>query len=151
MSENEKARAAIDARLEAMQAAWNAHDAKAYTAGLAEDVDYTNVFGITLHGRAAITASHEAIFAGMFSQSVTAFTDVRVRFVRNDVAAVEVRWEMTGARDPAGKEWPKRFGLMNMTAEQRDGEWWFSVFHNMDLPPPEKVREIGLALGQIKR
>jgi hypothetical protein len=55
---------------------------------------------------------------------------------------------MTGARDPHGNPWPKRHGLMNMIATEKDGAWWFSVFHNQDLMPPEQVANIGKVLGQ---
>lgn len=148
MTDQNAARAAIETRIAELTAAWNVHDAAAFTAPFAEDVDFTNVFGITLHGRAAITASHEKIFKGMFSDSQHRVTDVRIRFLSADIAAVDARWEMTGARDPQGNPWPKRFGLMNMIATRKDRAWWFSVFHNQDLMPPEQVVRIRASLGQ---
>jgi uncharacterized protein (TIGR02246 family) len=110
MKDRDSARAAIEARLAAMAAAWDRHDAEAFVEGFAEDVDFTNVFGLLVQGRAAVAAAHAAIFKGMFSDSTLALTDTRIRFIRDDVAAVDVRWEMTGARDPHGKPWPERHG-----------------------------------------
>lgn len=136
------AKASIISLLDAMVQAWNTHDAEAYTEGLADDVDYTNVFGITVHGRDAVTASHIAIFRGMFAQSKLSLTDMRIRLLREDIAAVDARWEMEGARSPSGEPWPKRYGLMNMIAERRDRTWVFSVFHNMDLPAAEQVAKV---------
>ena len=103
MTGNAAARAAIEARVAALEATWNEHDAVAFTEGFAEDVDFTNVFGITLRGRAAITASHAAIFKGMFSASTLAITETCIRFIHDDIAAIDARWEMTGARDPMGR------------------------------------------------
>ncbi|HEY9452370.1 MAG TPA: SgcJ/EcaC family oxidoreductase [Bradyrhizobium sp.] len=150
MTGNAAARAAIEARVAALEATWNEHDAVAFTEGFAEDVDFTNVFGITLRGRAAITASHAAIFKGMFSASTLAITETCIRFIHDDIAAIDARWEMTGARDPMGNPWPKRHGLMSMIAAHADGAWRFVVFHNQDLMPPERVAEIGKALGQAR-
>ena len=146
MTDKEAARAAIHARIAALAAAWNRHDASAFAEGFAEDVDFTNVFGLLAQGRTAITASHAAIFKGMFSGSTLAISDTRIRFIRDDVATIDARWEMTGARDPQGNPWPKRHGLMNMIATRQDGAWWFTVFHNQDLPPPEKAAEIARML-----
>ena len=49
---------------------------------------------------------------------------------------------MTGARDPQGKPWPKRHGLMSIIATEADGAWWSSVFHNQDLMTPEQAAQI---------
>lgn len=148
MKDRESAWAAIEARLAAMAAAWDRHDAQAFVAGFAEDVDFTNVFGLLVQGRAAVAAAHAAIFKGMFRDSTLALTDRRIRFIRDDVAAIGVRWEMTGARDPRGKPWPKRHGLMSIIATKADGAWWFCVFHNQDLMPPEQTAQIA---GLLKK
>lgn len=145
------AKASIISLLDAMVHAWNIHDAEAYTEGLADDVDYTNVFGITIHGRDAVTASHIAFFKGMFAQSKLSLTDMRIRLLREDISAVEARWEMERAKGPSGEPWPKRQGLMNMVAERRDGTWTFSVFHNMDLPAPGQVAKVQEAISGKKR
>jgi uncharacterized protein (TIGR02246 family) len=142
MTKSEAAKAAIDARLAALAAAWNRHDASAFVAGFAEDVDFTNVFGIRVHGRPAVEAAHATILAGMFSDSTLTLTETHIRLIRADVAAIDVRWEMTGARDPQGNPWPKRHGLMSIVATEADDVWWFSVFHNQDLLPPERVAAI---------
>jgi uncharacterized protein (TIGR02246 family) len=146
MTDKAAARAAIEARIAALAAAWNRHDAKAFAEGFAADVDFTNVFGLSAQGRAAITATHAAIFKGMFSNSALTIVDTRIRFIRDDVAAIAARWEMIGARDPQGNPWPKRNGLMSMVATEEGGAWRFAVVHNQDLMPPEKVAEIGRLL-----
>jgi uncharacterized protein (TIGR02246 family) len=148
LTDNKSAIAAIEARFTALEDAWNRHDAKAYAACVAEDVDFTNVFGIAVHGRAAIEASHEAIFRTMFKDSTLRVDSVNVRFIRPDIAAADMRWEMVGARDPHGKDWPKRHGLMSAIAVEEAGAWSLKVIHNRDLPPPERVAEIA---GLLKR
>ena len=139
MADDKAEIATIEARIAAVETAWNRHDAKAYADCFAEDVDFTNVFGLTVHGRAALEASHAAIFRTMFKDSILRAEEVRVRFIRPDVAAVDVRWAMTGARDAQGKEWPERHGLLSAIATEEAGAWSLRVFHNQDLPPPERV------------
>jgi uncharacterized protein (TIGR02246 family) len=131
---------AIKALVSAMMAAWGARDLDGYMACFTEDVEFTNVFGVRMN-RAETTRTHAVIFKKMFASSVTTATETHVRVLRPDLAAVDIRWEMTGSRDAAGKDWPTRQGLMNTIAVETPKGWRFAVFHNQDLPPPERVAE----------
>jgi uncharacterized protein (TIGR02246 family) len=146
MAGDDAARRAIAAVVNAVVAAWNRHDAAAYAAPFAEDADFTSVFGLLAKGRAAIEASHAAIFKTMFKDSHLTADETRIRFIRPDVAAVDVRWTMTGARDPQGKVWPARQGLLNQIVTEQRGTWSIAVSHNMDLPPPERIRALAALL-----
>ncbi len=125
-----------------MVAAWNRHDASGFAAMFAKDADFTNLFGMAVHGRVNIEDMHAAIFRSMFKDSNLGLIDTFIRLLRPDVAAIDVRWSMTGARDPSGKEWPERKGLLNLLACESDGAWSIVVSHNMDLPPPERTRQV---------
>lgn len=132
----------IRATVAALEGAWNAHDADAWTAMFVADANFTNVFGIEMIGRQAILGSHRHIMATMFRDSGTEMTVTRIRFVRPDVASVSIRWRMWGARDAHGKAWPERDGLMALVMmAERDG-WRIAVLHNMDLPKAEEVEAI---------
>jgi len=145
---DDKARRDIQALVDALVAAWNAHDARAYALPFAPEAEFTNVFGLVQKGRAAIEAAHAAIFNTMFKDSRLALTETRIRFIRPDIAAIDVRWTMTGARDPTGKPWPARHGLLNQIATREHGVWSIAVSHNMDLPAPEMIKAI---VAQTKR
>ena len=121
-------------------AAWNAHDPQAFAAAFAEDAEFTNVFGMVQRGRAGIEAAHAPIFKTMFRDSTLAVVDTRRRLIRPDVAAVDVRWKMTGARDPMGNLWPEREGILNWIVTLHDGGWLIDVSHNMDLPSPDLAK-----------
>ncbi|MGD0630679.1 MAG: SgcJ/EcaC family oxidoreductase [Terracidiphilus sp.] len=118
--------------------AWNRHDAKAFAALFSEDADFTNVRGAGASGRAEIEKFHAPLFATIFKDTKQKHTYVTIRFIRPDVAAVDVRWEMTGVEDPAGNPLPVRHGLLNFTMAKDQGKWQIVVMHNMDLaaPPP---------------
>jgi uncharacterized protein (TIGR02246 family) len=124
---------AASAILADLERAWNAHDPTAWAAAFHEDADFTNVFGMHARGRRDIESFHTPIFATVFKDSRLAFEPVRVRRLRRDVASLDVRWRMAGARDPRGGEWPQRRGLINATLTRERGRWAIAVLHNMEL------------------
>ena len=113
--------------------AWNHHDAKAFAALFSEDADFTNVRGMGASGRSNIEQFHAPVFATIFKNSHQKYTGIKTRFIRPDVAAVDVHWEMTGATDQAGIPVPLRQGLLNFVMAKSQGKWQIVVMHNMDL------------------
>ena len=114
--------------------AWNKHDAKAFSMVFAEDADFTNVRGMSAHGRAEVEKFHAALFATRFKDTNLKMTMTKIRFIRSDVAAVDAWWEMTGARGPDGQDIPLRTGLLNSVMTKEGERWLITVMHNMDLP-----------------
>ena len=140
MTASKTADQAIDNLARALEAAWNRHDAHALAAIFAEDAEFTNVFGMLAEGRAAIEALHAPLFKTMFTDSHLSVGETRVRLIRADVASVDIKWSMTGARDPHGKPWPERVGLLNWIVTRHGGRWLIDVSHNMDLPSPDLAK-----------
>ncbi|MFZ3367126.1 MAG: SgcJ/EcaC family oxidoreductase [Candidatus Sulfotelmatobacter sp.] len=130
---------AIRAVMDRFMDAWNHHDAEAFAAVFSQDADFTNIRGMGATGRAKIEAFHAPVFATIFSKSHQEYTDIKTRFLRPDVAAVDVRWKMTGAMDPQGNL-RDRDGLLNFVMEKNAGRWEIVVLHNLELsaPPPTK-------------
>ena len=64
--------------------------------------------------------------------------DTHIRFLRPDVANVDVTWTQTGAV-LNGKDMGPRRGLLMWVVTKERGVWAISVMHNMDLPlePPK--------------
>ena len=120
--------------LAAFVEAWNKHDAEAFSMVFAEDADFTNVRGMSAHGRLEITKFHAPVFATTFKESQQKIVQARVRFIKPEVAAVDAWWEMTGARTRDGQEIPLRKGLLNLVMTKNDSHWLITVMHNMDLP-----------------
>ena len=113
--------------------AWNRHDPHAFAAVFAEDADFTNVLGIGASGRAKIEEFHAPVFATIFKNSHQKYDEIKVRFIRDDIAAVDVHWQMTGATDPQGNPRPDRHGLLNFVMGKDAGRWQIVVMHNLDL------------------
>ena len=114
--------------------AWNKHDAKAFSMVFAEDADFTNVVGMSAHGRADVEKFHAPMFATRFKDTNQKMTRTKIRFIKPDVAAVDAWWEMTGAKGPEGQDIPLRKGLLNFVMTREGGKWFITVMHNMDLP-----------------
>jgi uncharacterized protein (TIGR02246 family) len=116
--------------------AWNRHDAKALAAVFAEDADFTNVRGIGASGRQKIEDFHAPMFATIFSKSHLEYTDIKTRLIRPDVAAVDVRWKMTGAIDAQGNPRPDREGLLSFVMAKNAERWEIAVMHNLEISAP---------------
>lgn len=118
--------------------AWNKHDAKAFALVFAEDADFTNVAGISAHGRAEVEKFHAPRFATTFKDTHQTITETKMRFIKPDVALVDARWEMTGAKNPQGQDIGLRKGLLTFVMTKEGNSWFITVMHNMNLPasPP---------------
>ena len=119
----------------------NKHDAKAFAALFAPDGEFTNVRGMTARGRKAIEEFHRPLFEGDTSKGNPSFKDavlkvdeVKVRFLRPDVASVDILWTQTGSKTADGKDRGTRKGLASWVVTKEGGTWQVAVMHNMDLP-----------------
>lgn len=124
----------------ALGEAFSKLDAHAFSMVFHEDADFTNVWGMTAHGRKAIEEFHRPLLEGDGAGPIPSFKhaefkvlDTRIRFLRPDVASVDVPWTQTGAVQ-YGRDMGLRKGLLMLIAtRERDG-WGIAVMHNMDLP-----------------
>ncbi|HXN48900.1 MAG TPA: SgcJ/EcaC family oxidoreductase [Bryobacteraceae bacterium] len=121
--------------------ALNRADTRAYAAYFDENADYTSAVGMQVRGRDAIQALHDAAFTEpqtpdwpSFRNAVTAFHSVRTRFVRPDVAVVDIRWSQKGVLGPDGRPWENRKGVMSWVVTKENANWVVVASHNMQLP-----------------
>jgi uncharacterized protein (TIGR02246 family) len=116
----------------------NARDARALGALFAEDGEFTNPVGTSLKGRLEIERFHAALFSEAnrpsFAHAHLTVLGATIRFVRKDVATVDVRWEQTGAIAPDGKLWGTRKGILSWVVTRTNGLWRIEVWHNVELP-----------------
>ncbi len=85
----------IQALLDVMSKAWNMHDARAYSRAFSDEADFTNTLGRNTYGRDSIQKEHENSFATVFKNSSLKITGKKIRYITNDILAVDVWWEMT--------------------------------------------------------
>ncbi|HET7002172.1 MAG TPA: SgcJ/EcaC family oxidoreductase [Puia sp.] len=124
----------IQALLDAMAKAWNIHDAKTYSAAFSEEADFTDVFGKNVFGRKAIQTLYEKSFATRFKNSSLNITDKKIRYITNDILAVDVWWEMKDVQAADGIEIPFSKGMANLLITRDGNRWLILIMHNMNLP-----------------
>src|SRR5438105_10879086 len=94
----------IRALIAALGDAFAKLDAHAFSMVFHEDADFTNVWGMTAHGRKAIEEFHRPLLEGDGAGPIPSFKhaelkvlDTRIRFLRPDVASVDATWTLSGA------------------------------------------------------
>jgi uncharacterized protein (TIGR02246 family) len=122
-------------------AAWNQGDAVAYSRHFAVDGTFTNIRGEFFTGYDAFLKQHAVIFAGRFKQTRLQQDIVSLKFVRPDVAVVEVLTSVAGvvggqlapgtAGDATGR---LRTRLLQVVVKQ-GAEWKIVAYHNVDVKP----------------
>jgi uncharacterized protein (TIGR02246 family) len=133
----------IRALLDSFGMAFAQRDAHAFSLVFHEDADFTNVWGMTAHGRKAIEDFHRPLLEGDGAGMVPSFknaefkvVETRIRFLRPDVAFADVTWTQTGAVQN-GHDMGARKGLLMLVATREGGTWGIAIMHNMDLPVPK--------------
>jgi uncharacterized protein (TIGR02246 family) len=91
-----KESAAIEALVAAETEAWNRGDAKAFAAPFTADGSFTNIIGMVYYGREAFEERHAQIFKTIYKGSVLKQSIGKLRFVRPDVAIVDINVELSG-------------------------------------------------------
>jgi uncharacterized protein (TIGR02246 family) len=113
---------------------FNKKDAKAAAAFWSEDGDFITYVGDHLHGRQEIEEYHQSIFIQFYEGAQNKLCDPSIRFLKPDVAAVDVRWEITNATSADGKPRPTFKGIMVWTMTKENGGWFIKIMHNVSLP-----------------
>jgi uncharacterized protein (TIGR02246 family) len=140
----DKDRAAIEKTVQSYMDLWNTHDMHAVAMLYTPDCDFVNNFGDVTHGRDGMEKTFGAFMTGVYSETHQTATVKSVRFLKPDVAAVDVTWEMTGAKNQDGTMRPTRKGLHSLVmTKQDDGSWQIAVMHVHEYTSTPKIANPG--------
>jgi uncharacterized protein (TIGR02246 family) len=143
----DKDRAAIEAAIQNYMDSWNTHNVHAVAMIYAEDCDFVNNFGDVTHGRAGMEAAFGPFMTGVYSETHQTGKVRSVRFLKPDVAAVDVDWEMTGAKNQDGSMRPTRKGIHSLVmTKQADGTWLIAVMHVHEFTATPKITNPGMTV-----
>ncbi len=115
--------------------AFTRHDGHALAGIMAEDVDFVTVGALWLHGRTDFEKYHTRLLSGRFRNVTCTNLQTLVRFLRPDFAVVHWTWTLEGDRNVDGTARQRRFGMMTMIAEKRNGNWQVDAAQNDDADP----------------
>lgn len=140
----DKDRAAIAKAVENYMDSWNSHDVHAVGMSYAEDCDFVNNFGDVTHGRAGMEATFAPFMTGVYSQTNQTGKVRSIRFLKSDVAAVDVDWEMTGAKNQDGTLRPTRKGIHSLVmTKESDGNWLITIMHVHEFTSSPRITNPG--------
>jgi uncharacterized protein (TIGR02246 family) len=114
--------------------AFNRHEgpqAAVYT----PDADFVNVYGMWRRGPAEIEGRQKERMGTVLRDAKITLIDLRIRFIRPDIAVVHQKHEMSGMLDSEGKTMPphQELGIRVMVKER--GKWLTTAFHNTIVRP----------------
>ena len=105
---------------------WNSHDAHGLAMHYVEDGDFSSVKAEPSHGRKELEEHYTTIFTTFLKNAHTTDTVRSVRFLKPDLANVDIDWLVT---DPAAPGGVLRKGLLTWVVTKRNGEWKIVVYH----------------------
>lgn len=124
--------AAIRQVIDEFVGAFNRHDAAGWAMPFAEDGDFTNVSGLTKHGRKEVEERFKVLFAGPLKNAHRTVTVRHLRFAKPDVAFADAEWALDGSLAGDGSVNPVRKGIFTWVMVKQDGKWKFADFHESE-------------------
>lgn len=118
-----------------MTEGFNKHDAVASTRMYKDDADFVSVRGEVGIGREAAEKGLRRIFETRAKAAMLKTGDVKIRFIRSDVALAHVTNELSGLVAPDGQTLPSHRELSLRVFVKDDGVWRVASFHNTMLSP----------------
>lgn len=112
----------IQTRTQEFATAWNRHDVHAMSEIFAEDGDLINPFGKVAKSRAEVERLIGEEHAGPLKSSRISIKPENVRVLSSEIAIADSAYEITGARDPSGKEVNIR-GHLTQVLKKQAGRW----------------------------
>lgn len=115
--------------------AWNQHRMHQAARLVAIDVDFVNVAGRRLKGRAEFLDFHQEIHRTQMRDSVWTTLGHELRFVRDDFGIAHVEWRIEGDRNEDGSHRAGRLGVFTWLVVPVDEGFEISAAHNSNLRP----------------
>ena len=127
--------AAIQQLMGGLTEAWNRGDADAFGTRYHANGTFTNVNGTFHVGRDEFNRRHAEVFAGPFKGTTLSLTPRLLRFIRPDVAVIDVDVRVFGCRiKPLGVQADLGDSLRTcllMVLVKEGGSWWITAYHNV--------------------
>lgn len=108
------------------ESAFNLKDPKAYSILFAEDADFVNWQGKAVHGRDSIESFHIKTFKNLRTTQLK-FISHTIRFIKPDVAYVDINLINLNMTTPDGKSLPNREVMLVWVLTKERGKWFIKV------------------------
>ena len=113
---------------------FNRHEAP-QASSFTTDADFVNVYGQWRKGPVEIEGRQKERMATVLKDAKITLLDMRIRFIKPDVAIVHQLHETSGMLDSEGKTMPphRELGVRVMVKDK--GKWLTTAFHNTIVRP----------------
>lgn len=122
--------AELSGLIDTFVAGWNAGSGERLASAFAPDADFTNVMGLHARGRDVIARGHDEILATVFRGTRLEATINQIRYLRPDVAAMDVTLTLRGADGQPLAMLPGGSSA-GLIATRDAATWAIAVFRNM--------------------
>ena len=120
--------AAIHRLVDLFTEGWNAKDGQACARPFAVDADFINIMGLKAHGRDLIARGHDEILATIFREAQISSAVESIRFIRPDVAVVDVALTL---QSPGEGPFKLQKSSVGMVVTKEGESWSVIAFRNM--------------------
>lgn len=111
------------ALLTKFMAAWSASDANALSSLFATDADFVNPWGTYARGRDAIKTFYAGAFSMGYAGSKGEGALVSVRALSDNLAVIDGRWRISGAKNQDGTARTDEKGILVAVIGKRGDDW----------------------------
>lgn len=116
--------------------AWNHRDPDALAALFDDDAEFVNVTGLWWHTKRDIRKAHAYGLTRIFKESVLTATDVRVKWLSEEIAVVHARMTLAGQNPVIEITAPRqRSNVMSFVVHRTTEGWRCASAHNTDVVP----------------
>ena len=119
------------------ESTFNQKDPKAFANLFAEDADFVNWQGKVARGRDSIEAFHIKTFKNLRTTQLK-FISHTLRFIKPDVATVDINLININMTTPDGKPLPNREVMLAWVVTKERGKWLIKVNHTIMLNEASK-------------
>jgi uncharacterized protein (TIGR02246 family) len=135
-AQSQEDEAAIRQAVATMATAFNTRDDQVTASLMTGDADFVTVTGAWSKSSADYLAARRARFATALKNASIRVVDIKIRFLRPDVALAHVTQEIRGMLDSDGKELPLHTELSLRVFVREHGKWLMTAFHNTAVTIP---------------
>jgi len=119
--------------------AWNTHNPRAMSMAYSEEGDVINPFGRVAKGRSEIERLFKDEQSGPLKDSRLSLRPENIRLLSPEIALTDHAFEITGVRDPQGKDVPTMRGHLTEVLK-KSGDMWLVVACRPMVPLPTPGR-----------
>jgi|GEM_PF-2461575 len=112
---------------------WNNHNIDSLGTMLKEDVDFVNLAGIWVKGKAATVKLLGQAHQTTFKSSIWTTDSTGIKYVKPDLAILHIGWGISGDVDPDGSSRKPRHGIFTWVAIKEKGQWQLLTIDNVSI------------------